>query len=65
MTDGDRAGISTRSSGAVDLQRHLGVNNNVLLFIPPGYSTNIGAGCYDVNSSQIHCTETTGPITAQ
>jgi hypothetical protein len=42
-----------------------GVNNNVLLFIPAGYSTTLGAGCYYVNSSQIHCTETTGPITAQ
>ena len=41
-----------------------GVNNNVLLFIPPGYTTTVGAGCYYVNSSQIHCTETTGPITA-
>ena len=42
-----------------------GVNNNVLLFIPAGYTTTLGAGCYYVNSSQIHCTETTGPITAQ
>jgi hypothetical protein len=42
-----------------------GVNNNVLLFIPSGYTTTLGGGCYYATSTEIHCTATTGPITAQ
>lgn len=43
-----------------------GVNNNVDFFPPAGYTTTLGAGCYYVNgsTSDIHCTATTGPITA-
>jgi hypothetical protein len=43
-----------------------GVNNNVDIFPPAGYTTTLGAGCYYVNGSpsDIHCTATTGPITA-
>lgn len=43
-----------------------GVNNNVDFFPPVGYTTTLGAGCYYVNGSttDIHCTATTGPITA-
>lgn len=43
-----------------------GVNNNVDLFPPSGYTTTLGAGCYYVNGSpsDIHCTATTGPVTA-
>lgn len=43
-----------------------GVNNNVDIFPPAGYTTTLGAGCYYVNNSpsDIHCTATTGPITA-
>jgi hypothetical protein len=42
-----------------------GVNNNVLLFVPAGYTTTIGSGCYYATTTEIHCTVTTGPITAQ
>jgi hypothetical protein len=42
-----------------------GVNNNVLLFIPAGYTTTVGGGCYYANSSEIQCTATSGPFTAQ
>lgn len=42
-----------------------GVNNNVELFPPAGYTTTMGAGCYYVTEpTDIHCTATTGPITA-
>lgn len=43
-----------------------GVNNNVEIYPPSGYTTTLGAGCYYVNGSpsDIHCTATTGPITA-
>jgi len=43
-----------------------GVNNNVDIFPPAGYTTTLGVGCYYVNGSpsDIHCTATTGPITA-
>jgi hypothetical protein len=55
---------STSSGTAYTHSGTWGVNNNVLLFIPAGYTAALGAGCYYVNSSQIHCTATTGPITA-
>lgn len=44
-----------------------GVNNNVLFFLPPGFTTNPGFGCFWFNSAhtQVKCTETTGPIQAQ
>lgn len=42
-----------------------GVNNNVLLFSPAGYTSTPGYGCYwyDGAHTQIKCTETTGPFT--
>jgi hypothetical protein len=42
-----------------------GLNNNVLLFSPPGYTTTPGGGCYwyDAGQTQIKCTATTGPFT--
>jgi hypothetical protein len=56
---------NTSTGGIYGIHNGLwGVNNNVLIFIPAGYTTTLGAGCYYVNSSQIHCTATTGPITA-
>ncbi len=42
-----------------------GVNNNVLITIPAGWTTTVNGGCYYANSTQIHCTAITGPITAQ
>jgi hypothetical protein len=41
-----------------------GVNNNVDIYPPAGYTTTLGAGCYYINGSPsaIHCTATTGPI---
>lgn len=41
------------------------VNNNVLFFSPPGYTSTPGAGCayFDQAQTQIKCTETTGPFT--
>ncbi len=40
------------------------VNNNVLFFSPPGYTSTPGAGCAfaDQAQTQIKCTETTGPF---
>lgn len=42
-----------------------GVNNNVLFFSPPGYTSNPNGGCYwyDQAHTQIKCTVTTGPFT--
>jgi hypothetical protein len=58
------ASYSTSAGTAYTHSGTWGVNNNVLLFIPAGYTTTLSGGCYFVNSSQIHCTTTTGPITA-
>ncbi|MDI5967731.1 hypothetical protein POF50_031320 [Streptomyces sp. SL13] len=41
-----------------------GVNNNVDIFPPAGYTTTLSSGCYNVNASDIHCTSTSGPVTA-
>lgn len=42
-----------------------GLNNNVLLFSPSGYTTTPGGGCYwyDGAHTQVKCTATTGPFT--
>ncbi len=44
-----------------------GVNNNILFFLPSGWTTTPGAGCFwfDSAHTQVKCTETTGPIQAQ
>jgi hypothetical protein len=44
-----------------------GVNNNVLFFLPTGWTTNPSGGCFWFNSAhtQVKCTVTTGPIQAQ
>jgi hypothetical protein len=42
-----------------------GVNNNVLITIPAGYTTTLGAGCAFLNNNtQLKCTATTGPVQA-
>jgi hypothetical protein len=41
-----------------------GVNNNVLIFVPSGYTSTPGPGCYHPTAAEIHCTATTGPFTA-
>jgi hypothetical protein len=53
---------NTSSGSAYGPKGSWGVNNNVDLFIPPGYTTTVGGGCYYLNSSTIHCTATTGPF---
>ncbi|HEV2343129.1 MAG TPA: hypothetical protein VGS97_03480 [Actinocrinis sp.] len=66
----DNYSSSNTSSGAVYgiFSGTWGVNDNVLLFSPPGYNSTPGAGCYYYNppaNTEIKCTETTGPFTAQ
>jgi hypothetical protein len=43
-----------------------GVNNNVLITLPPGDTTNPSGGCFWFNTAhtQVKCTVTTGPIQA-
>jgi hypothetical protein len=65
----DHYASSSTSTGAVYgiFSGTWGVNDNVLLFSPPGYTSTPGAGCYYYNTAhtEIKCTETTGPFTAQ
>jgi hypothetical protein len=44
-----------------------GVNNNVLFFLPAGWTTTPNGGCFwfDTAHTQVKCTVTTGPIQAQ
>ncbi|HEX4703351.1 MAG TPA: hypothetical protein VH352_14590 [Pseudonocardiaceae bacterium] len=44
-----------------------GVNNNVLITLPPGFTTTPGGTCFwfNVQHTQVKCTVTTGPIFAQ
>jgi hypothetical protein len=65
----DHYASSSTSTGAVYgiFSGTWGVNDNVLLFSPAGYTSTPGAGCYYYNTAhtEIKCTETTGPIYAQ
>ncbi len=66
----DHYASSSTSTGAVYgiFSGTWGVNDNVLLFSPAGYTSTPGAGCYYYNppaNTEIKCTETTGPFTAQ
>lgn len=66
----DHSASSSTSTGAVYgiFSGTWGVNDNVLLFSPAGYTSTPGAGCYYYNppsNTEIKCTETTGPFTAQ
>jgi hypothetical protein len=57
---------SNTSTGQASASTGLwGVNHNVDIYIPAGYTTSVAGGCAFVNSSQIHCTVTTGPVDAQ
>jgi hypothetical protein len=65
----DHYASSSTSTGAVYgiFSGTWGVNDNVLLFSPSGYTSTPGACCYYYNTAhtEIKCTETTGPFTAQ
>lgn len=63
----DTSSLNTSSGAVYGIHSgQWGVNNNVDLFPPAGYTTTLGAGCYYVNGSpsDIHCTATSGPVTA-
>jgi hypothetical protein len=69
-TSYDHTASSSTSTGAVYgiFSGTWAVNDNVLLFSPAGYTSTPGAGCAYYNppaNTQIKCTETTGPFTAQ
>ncbi len=59
----DNTGTQNETVGRVNaFQGEWGINNNVLLFVPAGWTAAPPAGCYNQAADQIHCTNTLGPF---
>ncbi|HEX4723089.1 MAG TPA: hypothetical protein VH333_11280 [Pseudonocardiaceae bacterium] len=65
--DGNFSAASSAGSRSGIFSGLWGVNNNVLIFLPAGDTTNPSGGCvwFNAQHTQVKCTVTTGPIQAQ